>query len=863
MNKKQVTCSALAAMMFAGTTGFTAFAAMPDATVLIKDKAYALDYAENTANRAEIIKQLGQLAEGEQAILKLNNKWLNNDKTAADTTKIPAVTYKDKDGKETKYEAKDGAAVEEGDFKVVEISAVGAKKLQVNFNKPVEDASKLTYSIKRDGATVGIVKDSAVWNEDKTQVTLTTTYNLMTGNYVVAAKYADGTETKAEAKIEEAKMTTIEMGENAVYATTGTAINMNKVSIPVNFLNQYGEEIKNPAGSFTVSPNYGKAAIENGRVVLEMTGNSIGFRLGEKIQVTVIYNDGKSVLTESKEVVVSEAAKIASVELGAVTTEKKDYKDKEIFKGNLDEATVDVNDPKKITIDKEIGGYYIPVTVKDQYGAIVKDIDEKLVSLSSTNSEVALKFERDIKNGEHKIKVVRNKGVSTGLAGEVTITMITGSQVATSKFELKNNAALTSIKFNQPEKVLIPGKTVALTYTAVDQYGTELKKDKEIVPNGGTQLSGKAGYYTTLNLKGEINGIANQNVVINVSGGAIVPGVNYDKGSERTFELYANPGATQVIVTVVAGTNTQTLVVNTVADSKVSAITDLAVKSTKSGDKTAYNKLQENAEFKLTSKVRDQYDNEMKDVKAEYGVTGATLVDATTNTYRVDAGVKEVVVIAKKAGAESVEMTLGVVSKVDRYDVSLNKEVLFVGEGRLEGHNIVATPIGYVGDHKVLLAAAPAVEDAKITSDRATITTSGAISVNGAGEAVKTDGTKTTATYIANVGGDLVNKTVTITNESRKEQGIYVERQSDEVEVKAATSGVFNKAKLQVEGLVATVKDQYGVEMQKVIPYVKKDGKVVNAEIAKDINVSDKLVLQYVSNGGTIKEIEFTVSEVK
>ena len=53
MNKK-ITSSALAALMIAGSTSFTAFAAMDNGTVVIGNKAFDLAYANDVSNLSEI-----------------------------------------------------------------------------------------------------------------------------------------------------------------------------------------------------------------------------------------------------------------------------------------------------------------------------------------------------------------------------------------------------------------------------------------------------------------------------------------------------------------------------------------------------------------------------------------------------------------------------------------------------------------------------------------------------------------------------------------------------------------------------------------------------------------------------------------
>lgn len=835
MNKKQVTCSALAAMMFAGTTGFTAFAAMPDATVLIKDKAYALDYAENTANRAEIIKQLGQLTEGEQAILKLNNKWLNNDKTAADTTKIPAVTYKDADGKETKYEAQDGVAVEEGDFKVVEISAVGAKKLQVNFNKPVEDASKLTYSIKRDGANVTLAKDSAVWNEDKTQVTLETSYALMTGNYVMTAKYADGEEVKAEAKIEAAKVSTVEIDDNAIMSlNTDGSMKFKEVVVKVDFFNQYGEKVK-PTGNVSVSPKYNdNCQYKDGYVTIQMD-SSLGFRIGEKFQVAVTMIDNTNVVTGSKEVTVAEPAQISSLEIGAITTDNKDYKDKDIFVSSLSKAD-----------------YYMPITAKDQYGNEIKEIKAQgPIGVSNNAVEATL----EVKDGKSYIKIARaqkeGKDVPVSFVGKVNLTLVAGTKVASTDFELKYDPAVAQIKFNQPEEVLRQGQSSEITFSAIDQYGNELKLSKDLVisPVGKDADKNPIEYIEgtpvdTLKLKGIINGVS-QDVTLTVANGQISADTDYNKdGAFRVFKLHAAADARQVILNVIASSASQTMTVNTVQASEAKSITQLELKD-------EFVKLEKGSEATLLIKVNDQYDlvytKDPKNSEIEYKVDkpGVSVQDGKVKvTSGAEPGIYTIKAIT--GTKKDVEKTLKVevVKEVKKFGLDLDKETLYVGKDHKDDHNIKVSLIGYVDDQKVKLAddKISRASETMINTAVADVTTDNGISFNGSAQ----DGNmEVKAVYTAKVRDQIMHKEITISNKARDEKELEVLFGREKIE----GSSIAVKAS-EIKDIQGRALDQYKVDMGVRVMY--------NKEIDK-VTAGDKVTAIFTSPAGKQKTITIVV----
>lgn len=104
---KKVTSATLALLLM----GSQAYAAIPDGTVVLKDKAYNLDYANEITNVEEIREQL-IISEGKVYVATHYGEWVNNATGEAfDPTSLPAVTYKDKEGKESQYEAGNGDVI--------------------------------------------------------------------------------------------------------------------------------------------------------------------------------------------------------------------------------------------------------------------------------------------------------------------------------------------------------------------------------------------------------------------------------------------------------------------------------------------------------------------------------------------------------------------------------------------------------------------------------------------------------------------------------------------------------------------------------------------------------------------------------
>lgn len=91
----------------------TVFAVVPSLTVLIGNKAYHLDYANDTKNRKEILEAIKECVGGE-IYIKLTDVWLDNiTKKKVANELIPMLEYKDQNGIITRYEAQDGDAIKE------------------------------------------------------------------------------------------------------------------------------------------------------------------------------------------------------------------------------------------------------------------------------------------------------------------------------------------------------------------------------------------------------------------------------------------------------------------------------------------------------------------------------------------------------------------------------------------------------------------------------------------------------------------------------------------------------------------------------------------------------------------------------
>jgi len=177
--KKKITSLVLAALMIAGTISFRSFAAMDNGTVVIGNKAFDLNYANDQAHNLEIGNAIAY--GGVVYVKNFDGNWTNNTTgLAVNTSVIPAVVYTNAAGK-INYEAGDKNDV----GLAVTVNYTSARSIKIVFNKAIEDISKVAFTVQRSTTSVSM---SIYWNATNTEATLTSLVNLPEGDYTVAVK---------------------------------------------------------------------------------------------------------------------------------------------------------------------------------------------------------------------------------------------------------------------------------------------------------------------------------------------------------------------------------------------------------------------------------------------------------------------------------------------------------------------------------------------------------------------------------------------------------------------------------------------------------------------------------------------------
>ncbi|MEG0775135.1 hypothetical protein [Clostridium sp.] len=415
--------------------------------------------------------------------------------------------------------------------KVDSIVGAGAKKLEVKFNKAVVDTTKMVLTVKRDNINVSIA--SVEWNADKTVATLTTSTNLQTGDYVATAKYAaEAATTTPEVEIQAAKVGKITFAsEAAVITDKSVAAGDEKqaVTVKVKVENQYGEDITKSldtadltgvASPLSVSSSVGTAvSLTNGVLRLENTSD---YTVDQNVVITIVHKGTATVSTGT--VKVAQAANIASLTLGELTTDDSTLKGKTVY-----QSTMTANASK----------YYLPLTALDQYGNELTAADLAGVTIVSSNTSIVNPNGLTTKNNKPAIAIQAQAGTPTYGTAVITVVSASGKSVSMNVV-VKENAKIDVLQVEQPAVTLKATEKAVVPFTAVDQYGNALVSSTQL---GGITLNG-TNTTATFGKGGSIS----------ITGGTLSTKIDYVNDNKQILEVTPTTKGTPVVVTVISAT---------------------------------------------------------------------------------------------------------------------------------------------------------------------------------------------------------------------------------------------------------------------------------------------------------------------
>lgn len=341
---------------------------------------------------------------------------------------------------------------------VKEVKATGAKLVQVSLDRKV-DASKATLTLKR-GTTE--VKTTAKFDADNKTATLTLTDTKLTaGEYNVTLAGVDASEIEnATAKFtaeDEAvkKIEFINPSDTIAYAE--------KVRVPFQATNQYGEATTLGSGSFSVFATAGDPVIKktsNGDLYVELA-TKVDTIAQNVSQVSINIYDTNHNMSVQKVFKVGTAPYISKIEL--IEPEYQNGKT----------ALNDVGDTVKVTL-KEY----------DQYGSVMSQ-DSKAVNeptaLITPNMDTFENVVFEWNNDKMRVAKVVLKKKPDG-NGEATLSVYGGSSAATAKIKLSAAKVATKVELTNEGTFAEGDEDKYVTLVAYDADGNKLSAD-DIVDN--------------------------------------------------------------------------------------------------------------------------------------------------------------------------------------------------------------------------------------------------------------------------------------------------------------------------------------------------------------------------------------------
>ncbi|MFD0590642.1 hypothetical protein ACFQZE_21875 [Paenibacillus sp. GCM10027627] len=319
-------------------------------------------------------------------------------------------------------------------------AAVGAKKVEVKFNGPV-DTAKAVFALKRGNAVVNV---KASFDAAKTVATLESTIALPAGDYTVTVSGLGLAAGKDAAKFTVAaeRIETVSIEDNGY--RTGVLAATNTVEVAYKLLNQYGEEVSNGvAGNIKATTSVGTVVepTTGGKVVINLVPNTT-----TALNLTVV--DLKFAKSASKAVTVQLAKHVGEVTLSAP----------EVEAGKTLEAG-------KTAIK-------LPYVAKDQYGNVVDlaaaDLtgltfikSDEVTNIALTSDKKKLQFDIAAFSGPKKlaIQVIVN---ATGKSSKV-------------EFDVNGGKSINAVTLVAPADQFGLGQAnFKVEIQANDQYGNAL-----------------------------------------------------------------------------------------------------------------------------------------------------------------------------------------------------------------------------------------------------------------------------------------------------------------------------------------------------------------------------------------------------
>jgi len=360
---------------------------------------------------------------------------------------------------------------------------VGAKTIEVTFNKAIDD-SKVKFAVKNGIISRDVAKVTVSDDKKKAIVELTT--RLQNGDSVVTISGIEADDIEAKFQAEDERVTELKFKSDKIALQSLTDFTKAKVGFQV--LNQFGEETTLAySPNFVVSKAGATASAANGVLTVTAT-NTNPFYLNEPVMITGYLSVSTYVVTFSETLSVGQPSTIDSIE----------------FKG------VYHDDNKQLNTSSKFEDFYVLIEAKDQYGNKLKATDVQNGVLYSVTNPMIFQIKGIVDNkGPNKDQVaiqLADPVYALGYDGTNTIRIQSYSgKTFTYDVQVPKAATVAKIALSAPNQVVASNDdSVKIPFVAEDQNGnritkySELKDKLEVLPSplAGSTFALKEDYVT-------------------------------------------------------------------------------------------------------------------------------------------------------------------------------------------------------------------------------------------------------------------------------------------------------------------------------------------------------------------------------
>ena len=376
---------------------------------------------------------------------------------------------------------------------IKEFKAVGAKKLQVEFDGAVPEASKASLTFKRGNS---VVAGTATWNAENTVATFTSNSILTQGKYNVSMT---GVESK-EADVEAEKVADIVINgdkDNILTGTSDTAKKDNRSNdeayIYYDIVNQYDESIRErtTVNWSITSCDTNRENKSLGLVVARRKNDKEIFIFGTQVSITAVCIKDNVPVTKTKVVTIGEQQAIDEVIFKGFV--KKSNKGKKIDEKNI---------KGEVPADFAKDTWAVLYQAKDQHGNLLEAANDnlggnsagaKIAMVSGQPTYIENKFTdggiysvtsaEDNRTTEYSSATIEPGAyIDRGESIDLTAISTRTGKKSDKNYAIGKSARLKSFEMEKPAQVVADGDVgVVIPFTALDMDGNPTDNYKTIV----------------------------------------------------------------------------------------------------------------------------------------------------------------------------------------------------------------------------------------------------------------------------------------------------------------------------------------------------------------------------------------------